>query len=93
MKVWEGGEARAPKSESQVPTLRLAAALASHSAHPISQAVARLSTDRLELTNWQEIRGAGVQASVGANYQSPFANRHSPIILGFPAAGKTGDIK
>ena len=79
VKVWEGGEARAPKSESQVPTLRLAAALASHSAHPISQAVARLSTDRLELTNWQEIRGAGVQADVELHHSITPSLHRSPL--------------
>ncbi|MEK7780925.1 MAG: heavy metal translocating P-type ATPase, partial [Verrucomicrobiota bacterium] len=40
----------------------LAAALARDSTHPISQAVARLAVERVELQEWQEIRGAGVEA-------------------------------
>jgi P-type Cu+ transporter len=39
----------------------LAAALGRHSTHPISQAVARLSSDGVEPENWQELRGSGVQ--------------------------------
>ena len=88
VKAWERGEGRRPKSEdrkkpegpkpeAEASPVQLAAALASHSSHPISQAVARLSPNGLALVDWQEVRGAGVQASVGANYQSPFANRQS----------------
>jgi Cu+-exporting ATPase len=90
VKVWERGETRSPKtetrrksegpkSESQVSTLRLAAALASHSGHPISQAVARLSSDGLALTGWQEIRGAGVQANVELQHSSTPALHRSPL--------------
>jgi Cu+-exporting ATPase len=86
VKVWEGGEVRSPKSEVRRKAegakaemgdsdLRLAAALASHSSHPISQAVARLAEDGTALREWQEVRGAGVQAKVEANGQSPIANR------------------
>jgi Cu+-exporting ATPase len=57
----------------------LAAALASHSAHPISQAVARLSADRPALADWQEIRGAGVQANVEPNHESRVTNHVSPV--------------
>ena len=81
----EGGgpksEVRSPKSE--VPEgadgaksklggadVRLAAALARHSSHPISQAVARLAGDGVALVDWQEVRGAGVQAKVEAEHQS-----------------------
>jgi Cu+-exporting ATPase len=44
--------------------LSLAAALARHSTHPISQAVAKLSNDEIQLSDWQEIRGAGVSANL-----------------------------
>ena len=43
----------------------LAAALARGSSHPLSQAVARLSSAQVPLTGWQEIRGSGVLATVG----------------------------
>jgi Cu+-exporting ATPase len=48
--------------QTQNEALALAAALARHSSHPISQAVARLSNANVALENWQELRGAGVQA-------------------------------
>ena len=44
--------------------LELAASLGRHSTHPISQAIAQLATDRVELEDWQEIRGSGVQGRV-----------------------------
>lgn len=42
----------------------LAAALASHSTHPISQAIARMTPRRVELQEWQEVRGDGVEAKL-----------------------------
>jgi Cu+-exporting ATPase len=42
----------------------LAAALARHSTHPISQAVAKLSNENVEVTDWKEVRGAGVEGKV-----------------------------
>jgi Cu+-exporting ATPase len=39
----------------------LAAALAGHSTHPLSQAIAKISDEKVEVANWQEIRGAGVE--------------------------------
>ena len=46
------------------PVRQLAAALARHSAHPISQALAKLSTNGFPLTGWLEVRGAGVQGEI-----------------------------
>jgi len=81
VEVWDRGEIRSPKSEvrnkSEGPkseavenldssgVLCLAASLARHSTHPISQAVARLSPGGPALTDWQEVRGAGVQGRLG----------------------------
>jgi P-type Cu+ transporter len=42
----------------------LAAALAHPSSHPLSQAIARLSSAQVPLKDWQEIRGSGVMAKV-----------------------------
>ena len=39
----------------------LAAALARSSTHPISQAIAKLSAQKVDLKDWLEIRGAGVE--------------------------------
>ena len=55
VQVWEHGT-------NAVPVQRLASALAAPSAHPVSQAIARLTPADLELSRWQEIHGAGVQA-------------------------------
>jgi P-type Cu+ transporter len=45
--------------------IRVAAELARNSKHPISQAIARVSTDKVSVTDWKEERGAGVQGLVG----------------------------
>jgi Cu+-exporting ATPase len=42
----------------------LAAALARNSAHPISQAIAGISAEETQISDWQEIRGCGVSATV-----------------------------
>jgi len=50
--------------ESRIQKLEvdnLAAALARHSTHPISRAIAKLPAKAVELQDWQEIRGAGVE--------------------------------
>jgi P-type Cu+ transporter len=86
-----GGEIRNPKpetrnksegtkSESQTSGVRLAAALAGHSAHPVSLAIARLSPDEVALTGWQETRGAGVQANVEPDHQAPGTNHQASVI-------------
>ncbi len=53
-------EVRSQKSEAR----SLAAALASNSTHPISQAIANIGAEKVELANWQEIRGCGVAANL-----------------------------
>jgi Cu+-exporting ATPase len=68
VKAWERGEVRASVKG-------LAAALASHSSHPISQAVAKLSGTGPALTDWQEVRGAGVQARAKLSDPSPSTAR------------------
>ena len=53
-------EVRSQKSEVR----SLAAALARYSTHPISQAIAKISADKVEITDWKEIRGAGVEGNI-----------------------------
>jgi Cu+-exporting ATPase len=54
-----------------VHEIKLASALARRSNHPISQAVAKLYPDDFMLTEWQEMRGSGVQAKLQLdNFQS-----------------------
>ncbi len=54
----ESVEVGSQKSEVRM----LAAGLARNSTHPISQAIARLETGKLELREWREVPGAGVEA-------------------------------
>jgi Cu+-exporting ATPase len=42
--------------------LELAAALARHSTHPVSLALANIAPVTAQIRNWQELRGAGLQA-------------------------------
>jgi Cu+-exporting ATPase len=44
--------------------ISIGVALARHSTHPISQAIAKTSSDEVQLSDWQEVRGAGVQATI-----------------------------
>ena len=55
-------------------TAHIAATLARHSTHPISQAISRISADKIEVTDWKEIRGAGVEAKL------EIGNRKSEIV-------------
>jgi Cu+-exporting ATPase len=61
----QSGSSRGPEQPSDavagIPAKALAAALARHSTHPISQAVAKLATEEVAFSDWQELRGAGVQ--------------------------------
>jgi Cu+-exporting ATPase len=71
----------------------LGAALARHSTHPISRSIAKLAVDTMELSDWQEVRGAGVSAitkfsggtSQSAKLGSPVWLRNSRVNL---AAGE-----
>lgn len=46
--------------------LKLAASLASGSSHPLSLAATKLHPDRIALSGWKEVRGAGLEASHSA---------------------------
>ncbi len=45
-------------------TLAIAVALARHSTHPISQAIAKQCAETIEVKDWKEIRGAGVEGNI-----------------------------
>src|SRR6185312_14586974 len=45
-------------------TVAMAAALARHSTHPISQAIAKLVSGNIEVTGWKEFRGAGIEGNI-----------------------------
>ena len=68
-------EVRSQKSEVRSQ----AAALAKNSMHPISQAIAKISMDAVELSGWQEIRGSGVIATLPP---SAFSLQSSTLRLG-----------
>jgi Cu+-exporting ATPase len=57
-------------SETGVP-FTLAAALARNSTHPISQAIAKISAEKIELNDWKEIRGAGVEGKLSTINSQP----------------------
>lgn len=48
----------------RVSEMRLAASMARHSNHPLSQAVAQLDPEEMPLLNWEEVRGSGLQCYV-----------------------------
>jgi Cu+-exporting ATPase len=52
------------QSEEELSIFRVAAELARHSKHPISQAIAGVSTEGVGVADWKEVRGAGVQGMV-----------------------------
>jgi P-type Cu+ transporter len=53
------------------PWQTLAASLAVPSAHPLSQAIAGLTPDRVEALDWEEVRGSGIAATVGVTESNP----------------------
>jgi len=73
---WDGNlksEIRNPKqiqnskseeSEQHSWAISVAAGLARDSKHPISQAIAKMSSDGIGIANWEEVRGAGIQGTV-----------------------------
>ncbi|MBC8096659.1 MAG: cation-translocating P-type ATPase, partial [Akkermansiaceae bacterium] len=63
-KTWEPGST-GNVSQLNVSVPALAAALARHSTHPISQAIAGLSSEAIEISDWREARGSGVQGHQG----------------------------
>jgi len=50
---------------------KIAAALARNSAHPISQAIAKISAEKIELSDWKEVRGAGVEGKLSTSNSQP----------------------
>jgi Cu+-exporting ATPase len=57
----------AAEAEFQISNFKfqiVAAALARHSTHPISQAIAKISAEKIEVADWKEIRGGGVEAKL-----------------------------
>jgi Cu+-exporting ATPase len=58
--VWAAQKPSTEMSE----LIKLAAGLASRSAHPISQAVAKLGNSSVTFASWEEIHGAGVQGKI-----------------------------
>jgi Cu+-exporting ATPase len=64
-----GAEKRAAAGET--PALLYAAALARNSTHPVSQAIARISAEKIEMTDWKEIPGAGVEGKLSTFNSQP----------------------
>ena len=64
---WENSQLSILNSQPR----KCAAALARHSTHPISQAIAKSSANDIEVTDWKEIRGAGVEAKIAPSTLNP----------------------
>jgi Cu+-exporting ATPase len=70
--VWPSGTGFQPVSNSggntetgKMPVpLSLAVALARNSTHPMSQAIAKITAEKIEFSDWKEIRGSGVEANI-----------------------------
>src|ERR1017187_6861492 len=69
--IWPGSAGVPPANGTEkraaaggTPALLYAAALARNSAHPVSQAIAKISAEKIELSEWKEIRGCGVEARI-----------------------------
>jgi Cu+-exporting ATPase len=63
-----------PQGGDALP-LQIAAALGRDSTHPLSQAVAKLSQEPIPLMDWEEVRGAGVQAKWSRENESDVITR------------------
>ena len=59
---WTSPNGKKVESADQNQSLAIAHALASHSTHPISRAIAKTAGKDALVSDWKEIRGAGVQA-------------------------------
>ena len=57
----------------QIAPRVLAAEMARRSHHPISQAIAKISSAELALREWQEVRGSGIAATLVAGTTEPIA--------------------
>src|SRR5262249_15282269 len=68
------------------PTADLAAALARHSLHPISQAIAKTSSVDLDFTDWREVHGAGVEGRLVQGPKSKVQSRERE------KAGEHGEV-
>ncbi|MFO1486949.1 MAG: cation-translocating P-type ATPase [Verrucomicrobiota bacterium] len=70
VKVWtleSGAETKPiPAEPASDSATVMAASLARHSNHPISQAIAKLATTDTSLKDWQEVRGSGVEAKLSS---------------------------
>jgi Cu+-exporting ATPase len=67
----EVAEMKAEGGRQKAEIEKLAAAMARNSTHPISQAIAKISAEKIELADWKEIRGAGVEAILSTINSQP----------------------
>jgi len=99
VKIWEA-EGSTFNSEVETPqeklnretkglhlnsVLQFGVALAQPSNHPLSQAIARIGADKVEISNWREIHGAGVTGEIS----NPRSQTDSPYSTVQSAQSKT----
>src|SRR5208282_5635355 len=77
-KIWQSSASVSPANNIENPTtaggtpaLLLAATIARNSTHPISQAITKISAEKIELSDWQEIRGSGVEGKLSTINSQP----------------------
>jgi P-type Cu+ transporter len=93
VEVWHDGKSLTldhPQAEPG-PVLRLASALARHSTHPVSQAVARLGVPGLDLVDWQERPGAGVEGRLSS--AEAMGPRRPPGAGAAPGVARLGSLR
>ena len=91
--IWQSSAGVSPANDVEnqtaaggTPALLLAAALARNSTHPISQAIAKISAEKIELTDWKEVRGSGVGAKLQNSFSLAPSKRGEGILISEPSA-------
>jgi len=72
VRIWESETPNTTTGECSIT--QIGAAVAQHSSHPLSQAIARLGSGALPVSEWQEVQGAGVVGTI----ESPKSKVQSP---------------
>ena len=76
VETWKAEDGRWKMEDGGNKVKTLAAALARHSTHPVSQAIAKVADEKIDTADWQEIRGCGIEANIQHstfNAQQPMA--------------------
>ena len=67
----EVAETKAEGGRQKAEVEKLAATLARNSTHPVSQAIAEIAVEKIGISDWQEVRGAGVEGRLSTTNSQP----------------------